>query len=584
MRVDERPRPVVEPGDAPNDAPDGAPNEAPRVTGTPPDVPPTPVLTPVLTPAQVARLAAVGRERRVAADEVLVELGAPRLAFFVVTAGRLDIVRPSASGETVVLALGPGTFTGEGTMLSGRPALARIRAGVASTVIEVDRARLLALIQSDTELSQILLRAFVLRRLALITRGFGDVVMLGSDHSADTLRVREFLTRNGHPYTWVDLDRDPGAQELLDRFHVATTDVPVLLTCGGAVLRNAPNDAVARALGFNAAVDTTQLRDLVIVGAGPAGLAAAVYGASEGLDTLVVEADAPGGQAGTSSRIENYLGFPTGVSGNDLAARAYAQAARFGAQFLVAQGAVRLVCDRRPLALELSDGRRVQARTMILATGAAYRRLPLADVVRFEGAGVYYAATFIEAQLCRDEDVVIVGGGNSAGQAAVFLAQTSRRAHLLVRSSGLAESMSRYLISRIEENPAIALRTRAEITALHGNGRLERVRWTDRHTGASETHDVRHLFTMTGADPCTRWLQECVALDEKGFVKTGADLTEAELTAARWPLARAPHLLETSRPGVFAVGDMRAGSVKRVASAVGEGSIAVSLVHQVLRE
>ena len=541
-------------------------------------------VTPVLTPAQMARLAAVGRERQVEAGEVLVDVGDPRVACFVVVAGRVLIVHPSGSEEVIVLTLGPGMFTGEATMLTGRPALARIRAGAASTVLEVDRARLLALVQADVELSQVLLRTFVLRRLALVARGFGDVVLLGSRHSADTLRVREFLTRNGHPYTWVDLDRDAGARELLDRFHVATSDVPVLLARNATVLANPTNEAIARALGFNAAVDATQLRDVVIVGSGPAGLAAAVYAASEGLDVLVVEANAPGGQAGTSSRIENYLGFVNGVAGNDLAARAYAQAARFGAQFVIARGATRLLCDRQPLAVEIGGGRRVPARTVILATGAAYRRLPLEGLRRFEGAGVYYAATFMEAQLCRAEEVVVVGGGNSAGQAAVFLAQRARHVHLLVRSTGLAQSMSRYLISRIDANPAITLRTCTEIVDLGGDAHLEWVRWADRRTDETVTCNVRHVFTMTGADPCTSWLQGCVALDEKGFVRTGHGLTPEDLAAARWPLQRAPYLLETSMPRVFAVGDVRAGNVKRVASAVGEGSIAVSFVHQALHD
>lgn len=540
--------------------------------------------TPVLTPAQIARLAAMGRERHVAAGEVLAEAGEPRVSLFVVTTGCIEIVRPSELGESAVLALGPGMFTGEETMLSGRRGLVRIRARAASTVLEIDRTRLLSLIQSDAELSPILLRAFVLRRASLITRGIGDVALLGSDHCAGTLRVREFLTRNGHPYTWIDLDRDRSAQELLDRFGIAIDDVPVLITCGEAVLRNPTNEEIARALGFNDAVDPTGLRDLVVVGAGPAGLAAAVYGASEGLDVLVVEQSAPGGQAGASSRIENYLGFPNGLTGQELAGRAYVQAEKFGAQFLIAGSASRLACARKPYALEIGDGRRVPARAVILATGASYRRLPLPDVARFEGAGVYYGATFMEAQLCRGEEVAVVGAGNSAGQAAVFLAQSCRRVHVLVRSTGLAESMSRYLIRRIEDNPAIELHTRTEITALEGDGHLRRVRWTDRRTGAVETRDIRHVFTMTGADPCTRWLGGCLALDEKGFIRTGPDLSRDDLAAARWPLARAPHLLETSLPGVFAVGDVRAGNVKRVASAVGEGSIAVSFVHRVLHE
>jgi thioredoxin reductase (NADPH) len=408
--------------------------------------------------------------------------------------------------------------------------------------------------------------------------------VLGSSHSADTLRVREFLARNGHPFRYVDLDRDDGVQELLDRFHVTVDDVPVLISRCESVFRNPSNDEIARALGFNAALDPTHVHDVVVVGAGPSGLAAAVYAASEGLDVLVIESNAPGGQAGTSSRIENYLGFPTGVAGNELAARAFAQAEKFGARVLIADGARRLACDRTPYAVEVDDGARVAARAIVIATGAAYRRLPLADVPRFEGNGVYYAATFMEQQLCRDEDVIVVGAGNSAGQAAVFLAGACRRVHMLVRGEGLGDTMSRYLIQRIEGNPKIALRTRTEITALDGDGHLERVEWTDRRSGRAETHPVRHVFTMTGADPCTAWLHGCVALDDKGFVKTGPDLTRDDLAASRWPLERAPFLLETSLPGVFAVGDVRAGNVKRVASAVGEGSIAVSFVHRALHE
>jgi thioredoxin reductase (NADPH) len=428
------------------------------------------------------------------------------------------------------------------------------------------------------------MRAFILRRVELIARSVSDVVVLGSTHSHGTLRIREFLTRNGHPHTMLDLDRDAGVQELLDRFHVTAADIPVVITCSEVVLRDPTNKQIADALGFNDAIDQTQVRDLVIVGAGPSGLAAAVYGASEGLDVLVVEATAPGGQAGSSSRIENYLGFPTGIAGQDLAARAYSQAAKFGAQLMVGAGATRLACDRKPYALEIGDGQRVPARAVIVATGAAYRRLPIDGLSRFEGAGVYYAATFMESQLCAGEEVVVVGAGNAAGQAAVFLAQAARRVHMVIRSAGLADTMSRYLIRRIEDHPAIVRHAHTEIVSLEGNGHLERVGWRDNQTGRSETHAIRHVFTMTGAIPSTGWLDRCLALDAKGFIKTGPELLPEDLATAHWPLARAPHLLETSLPGVFAIGDVRAGSLKRVASAVGEGSIAIAAVHQVLHE
>ena len=539
---------------------------------------------PTLAPEQVARISALGRVREVGQGEVLVEAGDVAVPFFVVTAGRIEIVRPCGATETPVAVHGPGQFTGEVHMLSGRRALVRVRATESGEVIELPRDRMLALVQTDSELGEILLRAFIYRRVELIAQGLGDVVLIGSVHCSGTLRIKEFLTRNGHPYAYIDLERDGEVQELLDRFQVSPADIPVLLGRGDLVLRNPSNREIAECLGFNEGIDQTQLRDLVIVGAGPSGLAAAVYGASEGLDVLLLESSSPGGQAGASSKIENYLGFPMGVSGQELAARAYTQAQKFGAQLLVAQEASRLACENRPLAVETEDGTRVPARTVIIATGAQYRKLALDNLAHFEGAGVYYGATFIEAQVCRGEEVVVVGGGNSAGQAAVFLAQTARRVHMLVRSQGLADTMSRYLIRRIEENPAIALRTHTELTALEGNGWLERLRWRNRQSGAEEARDIRHVFLMTGASPSTQWLNGCVVLDAKGFIKTGPDLTPEDLATAAWPLARPPHLLETSLPGVFAVGDVRGGNLKRVASAVGEGAIAVALVHQVLRE
>jgi len=299
---------------------------------------------------------------------------------------------------------------------------------------------------------------------------------------------------------------------------------------------------------------------------------------------LVLEANVPGGQAGSSSRIENYLGFPTGISGLDLTGRAYAQVQKFGAQVMIARNATRLTCDGRRYSVEVDGGLQLPARTVIIATGAAYRKPPLMNLSAFEGAGVYYGATPMEAQICVGEDIAVVGGGNSAGQAAVFLAQSARRVHMLVRGEGLAETMSRYLIRRIEENPAIELRSRTEIVALEGDGQLERVHWRDDRTGATETRRLKAVFLMTGADPNTRWLDRCLVLDGKGFIKTGPELTADDLSAAKWPLSRAPFLLETSRPGIFAVGDVRSGNVKRVASAVGEGSIAVAFIHQVLRQ
>ena len=539
---------------------------------------------PTLTPDQVSRIAAHGRRRSTTRGEVLVEMGDKAVPVFVVISGELEAVRPTDRAETLIVSHHAGQFSGEANMISGRRALGRLRVSASGEVIQLDREQLLALIQTDAELSEILMRAFILRRLELIAHDLGDVVVIGSAHSAGTLRVKEFLTRNGHPFHYVDLDRDHDAQELLDRFHVGVTDIPVVICRGDTVLRNPTNSEIADCLDLNEEIDPTRISDLVIVGAGPAGLAAAVYGSSEGLDVLVLESNVPGGQAGSSSRIENYLGFPTGISGLDLTGRAYAQALKFGAHVIVAKGAARLGCDGQRYTVEIDGGARIRSRAVIIATGAEYRKPALDNLSTFEGAGVYYGATPMEAQLCAGQDVVVVGGGNSAGQAAVFLASTARRVHMLVRGPGLAETMSRYLIRRIEENPTIVLRTRTQIVALDGDGKLERIRWRDDQTGEIESHDIGHVFIMAGAVPNTRWLDGCIVLDEKGFVKTGPDLSSDELATAKWPLARPPYLLETSRPGIFAVGDVRGGNIKRVASAVGEGSIAVAFAHQVLRQ
>jgi len=540
---------------------------------------------PTLTPDQITRIARHGRTRQTQPAELLIEAGANNVPFFVVVAGHIEVIRPSAIADTMIVVHGPGSFSGEASMLLGRRSLMRAHATEAGEVIELSREQLLTLIQTDTEIGEIVMRAFVYRRMELIAQGIGDVVLIGSTHSAATLRIKEFLTRNGHPFTNIDLDRENDVQALLDRFAIAPSDVPVLICGTTAVLRNPTNHEVARCLGFNDSIESTRVRDVVIVGAGPAGLAAAVYGASEGLDVLVVESNAPGGQAGSSSNIENYLGFPTGVSGQDLAARALAQAEKFGAQIMIARDATALTCERQPYRIRIDDeDGGVPARTIIIATGVQYRRPAIHNLSRFESIGVYYSATFMEAQLCAGEAVVVVGGGNSAGQAVMYLSKTAKRVYMLVRGDALSTTMSRYLIRRIEETPTIQVLTNTEIVALDGDDHLESVTWQPKKTGAMEQQPIRHVFLMTGAQPNTAWLNGCIALDVNGFVKTGNDLLADELAGARWPLARPPNLLETSLPGVFAVGDVRGGSVKRVASAVGEGSIAVSFVHRVLAE
>jgi thioredoxin reductase (NADPH) len=539
---------------------------------------------PRLTDAQLERMTSHGERRTVAAGELLYEWGEKDAPMFVVLEGSLEIVRPLGAIEERITELGPGGFTGEMSLLSSQRAIARARMIEAGSVVAIKRERLREIVQRDSELSELLMRAFILRRVALIALGGGGLVLLGSRHSANTLYLKEFLTRNGQPFTYEDIESDPGAQTMLDRFHVGVEEVPVVICEGGRILRNPSIEALATSLGLSPELDLEETRDVVIVGAGPAGLAAAVYGASEGLDVLVLEDTAPGGQAGTSSKIENYLGFPTGISGEALAGRAFSQAEKFGAEIAIARRAVRLDCDSRPYKVTLSNGEVVRTKAIVVATGARYRKPEIPELPRFEGAGIFYSATHLEAQLCKNEEVAIVGGANSAGQAAVFLSQIAEKVQMLVRGVGLAESMSRYLIKRIEDSPNVTLRTRTQIEGLEGTAGLERIRWRELDTGKTELRAIKNVFMMTGAVPNTKWLEGCVVLDDKGFVKTGADLRPEDLLGAHWRLPRNPYLMETSIPGVFAVGDVRSGSVKRVASAVGEGSICIQLVHRALRD
>ncbi len=541
-------------------------------------------LFPRLTDAQLGQIARFGKRRAAKAGELLVEVGDVSNSIFVLLSGAIEILNVGRGGESLVKVMEPREFSGEVALLAGHRTFFRSRARDDSELIEIDRAGARKLVESDAELGELLLRTFLQRRAQIVARNLGDVVLVGSNHSADTLRLREFLTRSGHPFSYLDVDHDPEVQALLDRFGVAVGDIPVLLRSEPPALRNPSISEVADALGFNPVLTGTEVHDLVIVGAGPAGLAAAVYGASEGLDVVVIEGDAPGGQAGTSSRIENYLGFPNGISGQELTQSAFAQAEKFGARVLLAKRVRRLSCDARPYTVELDDGKRLHSRSLIIATGANYRRPACARLNGFVGLGVYFGCTHVEAQLCRDQEVAVVGAGNSAGQAAVFLASRAKHVHMLVRGEGLNDSMSRYLIARIESSPNITLRTFTELVEVDGKDCLERITWRHSKTRASETRDVRHLFLMIGAKPNTEWLVGCLELDDRNFVRTGVDLDAAALASAGWPLARPPYPLEASVPGVFAVGDVRSGSVKRVASAVGEGSVAVQYVHSVLAE
>lgn len=513
--------------------------------------------------------------------------GDTAVPFFVLLSGRMEILQPALDGERIIARAEPGEFTGEMTMISGHRCLVIGRVTDNGEFLEISSENLRVLVAKDAELGEILMRAFILRRLELIRQGWGTLVVLGSQHSAHTLEIREFLSRNGHPYTYVDLDRDRTSQELLDRFEVKPTEVPVVVcNAGKNVLRSPSIQKLASYLGLNVVTDVKAVRDVIIVGAGPAGLAAAVYAASEGLDVLVIETNSPGGQAASSSKIENYLGFPTGVSGQELAGRAMTQAMKFGAQLLIARSVLELNCDRRPYLVKLDGGDALATRAIVIAAGAQYNKLALPNLGQFEGNGVYYGATYLESQLCLGEEVAVVGGGNSAGQAATFLAQTAARVHMLVRSGGLSATMSRYLIQRLDENPKVELHFHTEVTGLAGAEHLQRVIWRDGVSGVESERAIRHLFLMTGASPRTEWLQDCLALDAKGFILTGRDLDESGGADGngRWPLQRAPQMLETSLPGVFAVGDVRSGNVKRVAAAVGEGAISIHLVHRALAE
>jgi thioredoxin reductase (NADPH) len=539
---------------------------------------------PQLTAAQIARLETHGTHRHIRRGEILAEPGDRNRPMLVVLSGSIEVVQPGMSGEVLVVVHAAGSFTGEMSTLQGIGSLVRSRVREDGEALVISEDHLRTVVQTDAELSELFMRAYILRRVGLLQSSAGDVILLGSSNSAGTLRLQQFFTRNSFPFINLDVHTDKSVEALLERFRIKPEEIPVVLCRGEVVLRNPSNEEVAACLGMNQQIDDDRVRDVVIVGAGPAGLAAAVYAASEGLDVLVLETGTPGGQAGSSSKIENYLGFPTGISGLALAARARVQAQKFGAEIRTAFSALKLRCDHRPYALELGHEHKVQARTIVIATGAEYRQLSIANAARFLGIGIYYAATATEARRCEMKDVIVVGGGNSAGQAAVYLAGRCSHVHLLVRSTGLADTMSHYLVRRISETPNITLRVRTEIISLDGEQFLQRVTWKTGPENTVETHAIGHVFLMTGAVPSTDWLKGCIALNDKGFVLTGSDLTAADLQPGGRAGARPPQSFETNWPGIFAVGDVRCGSVKRVAAAVGEGSACVQQVHQALHD
>jgi thioredoxin reductase (NADPH) len=532
---------------------------------------------PLLSRPQIARLESHGTHQHVAQGEILAEPGERNRPMLVVLSGSIEAIQRGLDRDVLINVHHAGSFTGEMSMLHGVGSLVRHRAREDGEVLAIPQDHLRTILQTDAELSELFMRAFILRRVGLMNSQAGDVILLGSSQSGGTLRIQQFLTRNSFPFVNLDIDSDPSVQGLLERFRLKRDELPVVLCRGEVALKNPSNEEVAACLGMNQEINDDRVRDLIVVGAGPAGLAAAVYAASEGLDVLVLETGTPGGQAGSSSRIENYLGFPTGISGLALAARARVQAQKFGAEIRTAYSARGLDCKER--AIDLGGGAKVRARSLIIATGAEYRQLAIPDASRFLDVGLYYAATATEARRCEMKEVIVVGGGNSAGQASVYLSGKCRHVHLLVRSKGLADSMSNYLIRRIADSANITLHVNTQIGALQGGEQLERVIWET--TGSPpETHDIGHVFLMAGAVPATHWLRGCIALNDKGFVRTGADLTAADLAGPGSPWV--PQSFETNWPGIFAVGDVRCGSVKRVAAAVGEGSACVAQVHKAL--
>lgn len=538
---------------------------------------------PRLTDEQIDKLAMVGERRRTSSGDVLYAQGEPTSEFFVILAGTVAVVEGFGDEQKIVRVHGPRQFLGELGLLEGQPAFVGAVFAQDGEVLAVPVAALRRLVLGDPTLGEEILRAYLIRRSLLIGYGNG-LRIVGSCYSPDTRRLLEFAARNRLPHRLVELEKDTQAEALLRRFGVDIEDTPVVVLRGTDVLRNPTNAELARRMGLRRAVTPRGVVDLLVVGAGPAGLAAVVYGASDGLSVSSVDALAAGGQAATTSRIENYLGFPSGISGAELAERSLIQADKFGVRVAVPAGAQTLRPRDGDYVVGFDDGVEIAARAVVIATGARYRRLEVPDIAKFEGTSVYYAATLHEARTCGAAPVAVVGGGNSAGQAAVFLAQDSPQVYLLVRGGDLTQNMSRYLVDQVERHPRVTVLTYNEVRDVVGDAKLEALVVEDNRTGERRVLDVRALFVFIGASPHTAWLSGLVALDEDGFVLTGADADGSRTDDGWQHVSRRPLVLETSRPGVFAVGDVRRGSVKRVASAVGEGAMAVRLVHEHLFE
>jgi thioredoxin reductase (NADPH) len=539
------------------------------------------VAFPTLDDAQISQLAGCthAEPKLFREGQVLFAVGQRNMNFFVVKSGEVEIVDRSGDEPKTITIHRPGEFTGDISHLTGLPAVVSAVARGECEVYEITGDALRNALNQCPDISDIILQAFIARRQLLRdSPSFTGLRVIGSRYSPDTFRVRDFLSKNRILFTWVDLETDPNVDQVLKQFGVTESDTPVVACPKMLLLRNPSNRQLADAIGIHQPLEDL-VYDLVVVGAGPAGLAAAVYGASEGLRTAVLEHTAPGGQAGSSMRIENYLGFPTGLTGSELAGRAILQANKFGAHLSVPTPVNKLTFANAYTIVHLDGGETVTAKCLLIATGADYRRLGVEGCERFEGTGVYYAATVAEAQLCQGTQVVVVGGGNSAGQAAVFLAGHARHVLILIRGDDLYKNMSSYLVRRIEQTANIELLTDTTIRQMSGNGHLDSVNIVNGKTGEERTIETPGVFSFIGADPRTSWLPPEIERDAKGFVRTGTELARSPY----WTSGRQPFLLETSRPGVFAAGDVRSGSVKRVASAVGEGAMAVQFVHECLK-
>ncbi|MFM0236698.1 FAD-dependent oxidoreductase [Paraburkholderia phytofirmans] len=530
---------------------------------------------PRLNEKQFAVLERYGERRRLKAGDVLFTEGDRHIPMFTIVSGTIEASRGAGDKHHVLGTHGPGSFTGEVGTLAGRGAVATARATSDCEVIVIDEESLRALVVAEAELSETIMRAYILRRVAFIQDQHGGTLVIGSSASWSTLVLRHFLSRNAQPFAYFDIVEHEEAKGLLERYDATEADIPVIVTLQGNVLKQPTNRAVADAIGLSPDRLNGERFDVVVVGAGPGGLAAAVYAASEGLRVAVVDTKAPGGQAGTSSKIENYFGFPTGISGQALAGRGLSQCRKFGAEVGVPIEVLGIECENAPpFHLRLNYDEHVYANAVVIATGARYRKPQLPRLEEFEGSGIYYSATYMEAAFCNNQELIIVGGGNSAGQAAVFLSGFARHVHIVIRGDGLSASMSNYLIRRIEAAANISVHVRTQIVELNGETQLESIKWDSQ--GHIEEKPIRHVFLFLGAQPSTGWLGDCVALDKHGFVLTGPD------AMPQWSSDRPPHYLETSRPGIFAVGDVRSGSVKRVAAAVGEGAAAIQSLHQYL--